>query len=1148
MSVGRISVIVLSHGAGAALDATLESLAAQSHDALDVLVIDDGTGATAETTVPDDRFRIVREGAPSRGAARDLGVAQSTGEFLLFVNGGDEFPVDATSTLVRALDASGSDIAIGRDAVRRWTGQVTQWRPRQAATAPATGTDLRRSPKLIGARKAPGKLFRRSFWTAHELSFPDLGRYDDLPTTVRAMHLAAAIDVLPDVVLHRRSARFPATTEPREIADGFAAVALATGWLEEHGHARSRQRLQLLAADHELRVFLDALPDLSAEERDEVVARAAAFASEVPAKVLADASALTRLKWHLASTGHTSELVKVVRYERGKASPSIVRDPLRRYVVYPYWKDATLDVPRDVYRAREEVRLRGRVHAVAWEGDRLVVTGEAYINSVSMRRRWTSVKAMTLRSGGRKIVLRARQIPKPGKKTGFYGFEFGLDAARLRDHGRWVEGDWSVQASVFNAGVLRRGPLRGGSSGSGAYPPYRYVADDVRVVPLIEDDHLVVKVERVDAKATALRWQGDALVIEVTSAERPPAELELTLGDDHVGVPVTATGGGFTARVDLASLEGSAISPDRSPLGERPSTPPGTDRGDDTRDWAVSIGGRPLVLAEGVDDAGRTFGALEVMAGRGPSGYLRVRRTTTRLVVGDCTWRPDGTLLLTATHTAHGGGQIVLRGRGRRKEHAFDLVADPSSGVLRAQVPVGAVPGVAGVLPLRPGRWDVLFRPPGGRALTVRLSDHAQRHLPEPLESARRGYELEAADGRLALSVTGDVSPEEKSAGAGYRDEARRRVQHEGLRDAVLFSCFSGRQYSDSPKAVQQELLRRDTGLEQLWVVNDAQVELPDGLRAVRLNGREWNEALATSRYIVTNHRLGDAFQRHPDQIVLQTWHGTPLKKIGSDLKEVHFAYTPGMKGAIQAKSNGPVLPEWSHLLSPNPFSTEIFRRAFAFKGELLEVGYPRNDLLHSPDTEAVATRVRAHLGIPDGKRVVLYAPTWRDDQYYSRGRYKFDMRLDVERARAALGDDHVLLIRLHTNVVDGVAEDEHGFVRDVSLYPDITELYLISDLLVSDYSSVMFDYANTGRPMLFFTYDLADYRDRLRGFYFDFEAEAPGPLVETSDDLIDAIRAAESATADYQDRYRDFAARFCPLDDGKAASRTVDRVFGASS
>jgi CDP-glycerol glycerophosphotransferase len=140
------------------------------------------------------------------------------------------------------------------------------------------------------------------------------------------------------------------------------------------------------------------------------------------------------------------------------------------------------------------------------------------------------------------------------------------------------------------------------------------------------------------------------------------------------------------------------------------------------------------------------------------------------------------------------------------------------------------------------------------------------------------------------------------------------------------------------------------------------------------------------------------------------------------------------------------------------------------------------------------------------------------------------------------LGDDHVLLVRLHPNVVDGAPE--HPLVYDVSAYPDIAELYLISDVMISDYSSVMFDFANTGRPMLFFTYDLAHYRDKLRGFYFDFEAEAPGPLVESSGDLIDALRSLDSITQSYGKAYEAFADRFCSLEDGKAAARVVDRVF----
>jgi CDP-glycerol glycerophosphotransferase len=173
----------------------------------------------------------------------------------------------------------------------------------------------------------------------------------------------------------------------------------------------------------------------------------------------------------------------------------------------------------------------------------------------------------------------------------------------------------------------------------------------------------------------------------------------------------------------------------------------------------------------------------------------------------------------------------------------------------------------------------------------------------------------------------------------------------------------------------------------------------------------------------------------------------------------------------------------------------------------------------------------------------VLYAPTMRDDHRYGGNRFTLDLRLDLEKARAELGDDHVLLVRRHAKVVDTVTTADGDFARDVSLWPDVNELLLATDVLVTDYSSLMFDFANTGRPMLFFTYDLEDYRDRLRGFYFDIE-RVPGPLLMTSDAVISGIRDAASLRQAHDETYRAFVADFCTWDDGGAAARLVDRVF----
>jgi CDP-glycerol glycerophosphotransferase len=234
----------------------------------------------------------------------------------------------------------------------------------------------------------------------------------------------------------------------------------------------------------------------------------------------------------------------------------------------------------------------------------------------------------------------------------------------------------------------------------------------------------------------------------------------------------------------------------------------------------------------------------------------------------------------------------------------------------------------------------------------------------------------------------------------------------------------------------------------------------------------------------------------------------------------------------------------WDYLLSPNTFTTGILKDAFrGFDGEILELGYPRNDALSAPDRDAVRARVRRELGIEDGRTAVLYAPTWRDDAVHERNSAGFALALDVDEFARRLGDDHVLLTRLHFLVAAQLGQ-QGPCVRDVSDFEDIRELYLAADVLVTDYSSVMFDFAVTGKPILYYVYDLEFYRDELRGFYFDFEPEAPGPLCRTTGELLAALEDLEGVRRTYRDRYAAFQARYNHLDDGQASSRVVERVF----
>jgi CDP-glycerol glycerophosphotransferase len=359
----------------------------------------------------------------------------------------------------------------------------------------------------------------------------------------------------------------------------------------------------------------------------------------------------------------------------------------------------------------------------------------------------------------------------------------------------------------------------------------------------------------------------------------------------------------------------------------------------------------------------------------------------------------------------------------------------------------------------------------------------------------------------------------------------------EPLRDAVIYTSFHGRQYSDSPRAIHEELVRRGAPLEHLWVVQDGQCEVPPSASVVRDGSREHFDALATARYVVSNDHFPDWFARRPDQLCLQTWHGAPLKRLGFDVTARRNQGNRFTRWEQQIEN-------WQYVLSPNRFSTPILKRAYAVEGEMLETGYPRDDVLAGAGREERTRELRRRLDIPDGKRTVLYAPTYRDHVYDARGRYRLDLHLDLERLHDALGDDTVILFRKHHYIVDPVPTQPNGFVRDVSRYPDGTELMLAADVLVTDYSSMMFDYANTGRPMLFFTYDLDAYADEIRGFYVDFTEIVPGPLLRTTDEVAEALGDLDAVRASHAQRYDEFARRFCELDDGHASARVVDRLF----
>jgi CDP-glycerol glycerophosphotransferase len=354
------------------------------------------------------------------------------------------------------------------------------------------------------------------------------------------------------------------------------------------------------------------------------------------------------------------------------------------------------------------------------------------------------------------------------------------------------------------------------------------------------------------------------------------------------------------------------------------------------------------------------------------------------------------------------------------------------------------------------------------------------------------------------------------------------------LEDTVLFDSWRG-EYSDNPRAISEELHRRGSDLKHVWVLDPARAgEVPDWVVPVAPGSIRHLNILGRARYLVANRTVPGFHRKRRGTTFLQTWHGTPLKKIDFETRDVSSREVRQARRTLEQN-----VPNWDLLLSPNHFSTPLLREAFGYSGEVLETGYPRNDLLLAPEAGEVRARTRARLGIADGRVVVLYAPTFRDDAPFSR-------EADVQRLAHELGEGYVVLLRAHNIDARSLSLQQTTSFKDVSRYPDNRELFLAADVLVADYSSLTIDFAVTRKPIILFTPDFAHYRDELRGFNIDLEAEAPGPLFATVPDLKAALEDLDAVVERSRDAYARFLVRFCHLDDGHASERAVDALLAA--
>jgi CDP-glycerol glycerophosphotransferase len=1112
---GLVSVIVPIYNVEPFLRDCLDSLRAQTYTDLQVLMVDDGStdGCAAiaeEFAAADPRFELIRQANAGLSAARNVAVPLARGEYLAFVDSDDVLAAHAYELLVQAM-AGGADFASG--AVRRYSSRGTyRGAPHNDAIGP---TDLNahvsRNPKLLRDRTIWNKLYRRSFYDAHHFEFPVGRLFEDVPVTVPAHALASSVAVVNEPIYFWRVREgavrsiTQSDNDLRNLIDRFYSVNLTRKALKDAGQDELLRVYEEQAIWDKLSGYLKFLPAASPEFRDTFLDLATGYLAELDPGAVDRQPAQVRRHWQLIRDRRVDDLVELIDHGFRKPKPP----------------------PQPV--------IESAVRSLAWRDGRLELTGYAYVPGGAPRR-FGSMRLLWLSSDGgrRKIPLRAKahRDPTATPAQQAAGFAVSINPMGLR-HGKiWRSGTWTVAVAAARGITVRRSALRMPEDWTDPLPRLQLDAG-VWAAPIVTKGRLRLRISKSDGWLIASHRDGDDLVLEGRLRNRPkgPVRIELSrvpgIVAQQVPAEVTPTAGGFafTARVPLTGIALDV-----------------TDDNHATGLYAqrfrvdIVVKDKPvqLVADDGYEQIRTVQGTDEVYTSVSAAGHVSLCTRPVGPVVTSADWRPDGALVLSGDSPQDVEGELLLRLRGRRKDLSLPLRA--AGGRWEVVVDPTAVPGLAGPLPLVAGTWDLSFRTGGvhhrntvsvGFTGAVTASLPTSATAPDGVRSVLRSAGNERAV--LVVEAPGLDPAEQERLRAAYTPVAGRPA----LRDVVLFDAAPGRRFADDPAAVLAELTGRPDAPAARWTVERGQ-PVPPGAEPVSYGSEAWYAALTTSRWIVTNDDLPRWFKPQQGQVVLRLAGGWPITRFGATA----VAHPLGQELIDQLDSDAAT---WTALASPGASATPVLRRELRFDGPVLEYGRPADDLLTTMDTEAARAEVLRRLELPAGTRLVLYAPTRRPMDLRKRGWSDPGKLLDLPGVVAALPPRHVLLVRRHPALGDDVL----GLglvdgVRDVSGYPRVAELLLAADVLITDYSALLADFAVTGRPALLYVPDLAEF-EVSPGLNVDFATAAPGPLLRTSPEVIAAVRTLDTVAAEYEHAAKTFAESHATAGAGQAAARLVD-------
>lgn len=1166
-----VSIVIPVHAVEQYLAECLKSVVNQTYRNLEIIVVDDGSPDSSYEIASayakaDSRINVVRRKNGGLGAARNTGVAEARGRYLTFVDSDDILPPDAIDRMVSSLQQTGSDFVVG--AIRRL--RKGRLMPPDGWVKEVHAQDRMRIrlgdfPEVLTDVFACNKLFDSTFFRQQVGRFPEGVRYEDQEPTARA-YRRGVFDVLAGTVYHWRI---------RE--DGTSITQNKSNLDDLHDRLIVKQRVSRILAEEDasiyetwlakaigfdLRSYFEQVPRTDTNFFDRLREGMLPLADQMSPRLWQKVRMIDRLPALAVLAGNRDDVVTAVtrKAEYGYFVPGRLHGGAA-YLDRRYLEDMRLSLGDDLLKfGNADLSVAASVTSLSWRSGLLHIEGYAYLTNLEFdNNSWILARLVSDNQPAVELSLRQRHCLQIDNETkdawnahASSGFAIDIDPVAL---GLDPDVAWRMEVTV-------------GCSGLDESHSAILRDVDMRSVP----DTPVVS-----AISGGSRWfagfeAGTGFVLQCVRSSGA-----LVTAIDVEGGEVTITTSHLTAETLLLVCEtlrrrievaATAIEADRAIF--RFTLPDVSRRDNREHLWHMHLCGRgkPRKLTWAGDMESleqRGLGHHRIRATMDQRGTLRLAQTCWFAVADEVSVDQDA-ITVRGRVDVPGASALSARLVGETQELAADRVEyDAAAQRFELRIPFDPAVNAAESLTVTNdlNQPQALLQPTMLHGFSMRLSavfqdqyherwlrvaDSLQRQLPVDSTASRYGvtFTRTPRDAALWIQFRPPYQDDERGRLAQHRlhtsiRRSRAVVDDERpeLENAIIFESFSGRQISDSVLAICNEVVRRRLGFDLYWTVADLSMPVPNGTKPLLINSKDWVRQLHHARYLVNNNNFPFYFRKNPGQVYLQTWHGTPLKRIGNHVPRANLSLPYRQLMGRESRY-------WDFLLAQNDYAAEILPEAFGYAGQVLNVGYPRNDALTGANAGIRRLSVRNRFGFEPYHFVVLYAPTWRDNLSDARG-YSRVNYLDSRRVCKVLGSNARLILRGHHNTAKNPATRQPNVI-DATHYPDINDLLLAADLLITDYSSVMFDYVVTGKPVVFLTPDLEQYRDQTRGFYMDFEEVAPGPICQTNEELIDVLSRLGDAVEVHSERYREFTRRFAPRDDGAASVRVVDAIWGSDS